>query len=270
MDRKLENKVAIITGGASGIGRATAEAYAREGAKVAIVDFRGDVAEEAAGEICGSGAEAIALQADVSDAEEVRRVIECTEQHFGALHIMTANAGANAGLAPLHEADLDVWKAAFDVLFFGVLYSMKFAVPPILRSGGGAITVTGSIAGHRGMANVTCYTSAKAGIMGLVRCVASENLGAIRVNCVSPGETQTDLRASAARWRAERKIGDPAQWSADHAPKRDSSWGRTADPEEIAAVHLFLASNDASFITGQDIIADGGKLIQPLTGVKVG
>lgn len=268
MSRKLHGKVAIVTGGASGIGLATARAYVAEGARVAIADFRADVAEQAAATIIAEGGQAIAVRTDVTDPVALDSLVAQTEQHFGAVHIITANAGTGAGFGPLHEVPLDEWRAAFDVLFFGVLHSFRSAIPAILRAGGGAMTATGSIAAYRGMANVSNYTSAKAGILGLVRCAASEQLGKIRVNCVSPGETATDLGDSGARYRAEKKIGPPSGWKAQTAPNRDSNWGRQADPAEIAAVHLFLVSDDASFITGQDIVADGGKLIQPLTGVR--
>ncbi len=266
--KKLDGKVAIVTGGASGIGRATAELYAEHGATVVIADFRKDVADQTASAICSKGGVAVPFRVDVADGDSVSLLVDETEKQFGALHIMTANAGASGGLGAIHELDIDQWRPSFDVLFFGVLYSFKYAIPAILRSGGGSMTTTGSIAANIGLPYVSNYCAAKAGVLGLVRSIASEQLGRIRVNAVAPGETRTDLPISSARWAKELN-GDGAVAQAA-PPTSLKRWGREADPMEIAAVHLFLASDDASFITGQNIVADGGKSIQPIAGTTPG
>jgi NAD(P)-dependent dehydrogenase (short-subunit alcohol dehydrogenase family) len=258
--RKLEGRVAIVTGGAGGIGRATAERYAAEGARVAIGDFRADVAEQTAAAIRASGGEAIVVETDVADPAAVQRLVEETERRFGALHVLTANAGVTGAVGPLHDVRPEDWQRVFDVQFGGVVNSFRAAIPAILRAGGGAMTVTSSIAARVGYPNLTAYCSAKAGVLGLVRSLAAELLDRVRVNAVSPGQTRTDLAASSRRY-AEEHGGEAEAAAQQSATFR---WGREADPREIAAVHLFLVSDEASFLTGQDIAVDGAKSIYPV------
>ena len=253
---KLDGRVAILTGGATGIGRAAAELYASEGARVVIADFRADQGALAAGSIRDSGREALFIRTDITHEDEVRSLVIETERHFGALHIMTANAGIGGAAGPLQDVPHEQWQMVFDVQFYGVLFSFRHAIPAILRAGGGAMTATASIAAHLAYPDITAYCTAKAAVLALVRCVAAENLGRIRVNVVSPGQTGTDLAASSRSYAEHRGLPVPE-------PRRPaaavSRWGRQADPHELAAVHLFLVSDDASFVTGEEIVADGLK-----------
>jgi len=253
--RRLEGKVAIVAGGATGLGRVIAERYAEEGAKVVVGDMRPDEGQATADAL---GGDARFVQVDVTDGEQVRALVAAAEDAYGRLDIMTANAGilgrcAGQRLEDADEADLGF---VMEVNYGGVMRCFKYAAPAIRRAGGGAMTATGSIAAHRGLAQHPAYCASKAAVAGLVRALAADLAPVIRVNVVSPGKMTTDLRAHTAELKGVEDIDGAA------APVEDGGW-RTAAPVEVANAHLFLVSDEASYISGQSLVADGGWTVVP-------
>jgi 3-oxoacyl-[acyl-carrier protein] reductase len=246
--RGLEGKRAIVTGAAHGIGRATSERLASEGARVALLDVDADALEEAAAAL---GGDAYAVPADVRDEDAVRAAIEDAATRWGGLDVVVANAavqltGEDDRADRLERA---VWQATLDVNLTGAFLTAKHGARALLAGGGGAIVCVGSPAGAYGIARgLQAYAASKAGIVGLVRTMAADYAGdGIRVNAIFPGITETPMN----RW-----------WTAD--PDRRGRvlapvpLGRAARPEEIAAVAAFLASDDASYVTGAIWTVDGG------------
>ena len=257
MDR-LRGKVAIVTGAATGIGRATALLYAQEGARVVVSDLRPAEGEATVRAIVEAGGEGIFVATDVSRGEDVRALIAAAEERFGALHVMTANAGilgrgANKSLVDITEEEIDQIMA---VNFGGVARCFKYAIPLILRSGGGAMTATASLSGSRGYAKLPAYCASKAAVVALVRSVAADLNPDIRVNAVSPGTARTDIGA-----HNEEETGAP--FVPPPGSKSDAPYARPADPREVAHAHLWLVSDDASFVTGQDLLVDNGRSVVP-------
>jgi NAD(P)-dependent dehydrogenase (short-subunit alcohol dehydrogenase family) len=249
---KLNNKVALITGGGSGIGRATSILFAREGAKVAVVDWVGDNARLVANLITDTGGEALAITADVSKAADAERMVRETVARFGRLDIIYNNAGIGTA-AQLHTLSEEEWDRIIDVDLKGVFLGSKYALPELMKHGG-VILSTASIAGIEGFARLPHYCAAKAGVVMLTKSMAMDYAEyGIRVNCICPGGVDTPLVRSAMEHLSGEERERTRRISA-----RMHLVNRPAQPEEIAAVALFLCSDDASFITGQAIIADGG------------
>jgi NAD(P)-dependent dehydrogenase (short-subunit alcohol dehydrogenase family) len=255
---RLGGKVAIVTGASSGIGRATALLYAEEGAKVVVSDLR--LAEGAAvvQAITDAGGDAIFVATDVSSSEDVQDLIRQTESHYGALHVMTANAGIlgrghNKSLVDMSEDEVE---QIMSVNFGGVMRSFKYAIPAILRAGGGAMTATASLSGHRGYAKLPAYCASKAAVIGLVRSVAADLVPHIRVNAVSPGTVKTEIAAHNEEETGTKFIPPPGSVS-------DQPYARPGDPRELAQAHLWLVSDDASFVTGQALLVDNGRSVVP-------
>jgi NAD(P)-dependent dehydrogenase (short-subunit alcohol dehydrogenase family) len=185
----LEGKVAVVTGGASGIGRATALAFADEGAVVAIVDRDGDAAKSAAAEIDGH-----AFALDVRDGDAVAAAFARIAEELGGLHVLVNNAGAG-DLRPLHTVEPKLWHRVVDVNLTGTYHGMRTAVPLMLESGGGTIVNTASVSGITPTRNEAAYSAAKAGVIALTKSGALEYGPAVRVNCVAPGYVRTPLTA---------------------------------------------------------------------------
>jgi NAD(P)-dependent dehydrogenase (short-subunit alcohol dehydrogenase family) len=263
---RLEGKVAIVTGGGTGLGRAVAQVYAEEGAKVVVADIRAVDAETTAHDIRSGGGDAIAVAVDVSNSAEVEAMVGAAEREFGALHVMTANAGilgrgSGKSLIDITEQEFDEIMA---VNLGGVMLSFKHAIPAIMRAGGGSMTATASLAPHPGVSDLPAYCASKAAVAGLVRSLAADLAPDIRVNTVSAGSMQTELEKHTAELhglvsdedeRARRRFGG--------GNARQDTFGRVANPREVAMTHLFLVSDDASFITGQAVIVDNGRSILP-------
>ncbi len=248
---RLENKVGIVTGAGSGIGRASAELFAREGAAVVVADNREHKAAQTIEAILAAGGRAVASVTDVTQAAEVEAMVTLAESEFGGLDILYNNAGTirPGSATDLAEAD---WDIVMDTNVRAVFLGAKFAVPAMRRRGGGAIVTTASISGMRADTNNIAYGAAKAAAINLTRCLAVDHAADnIRVNCVCPGVVATPP----IRWL----FSDPADQAAAAAA---SPMNRMCEPEEIADTALYLASNDASFITGQAIVVDGGMIVK--------
>ncbi len=246
---KLKDKVVIVTGGGSGIGRAIALAFAAEGAKVVVADCRGEAAEDAVQEINKRGGEALAIKVDVSNSEEVDRLITEAVDRLGRLDIMVNNAGIfdypHYAVADTPE---EVWDRLINNNLKSVFLGCKYAIRQMLQQGGGKIINTASIAGLGGTAGGPSYTASKHGIVGLTRqiaCVyANQN---IQVNVICPGVIKTGMT------RELFEIPEVMERIVTNTPM-----GRFAEPEEIAGAAVFLASEDSNFVTGATFVLDGG------------
>lgn len=254
---RLENKVAVITGGASGIGRATAEMFAREGAKVAIGDIND--ASEVVAAIAKGGGEAFSMVTDTADGEQVHGLIEATVSHWGGLDIIFNNAGIGAA-KPITEVDGDEFDRLFAVNVKGVYWGCKYALPYLLERGGGAIVNMSSNAGLVGRAPDPIYSSSKHAVVGLTKSLAvtyaHQN---VRVNAVCPGPIDTPALWRGADTDAERQERTPRILASCPA-------ARIASADEVAQAVLFLASDESRFVSGVGLAVDGAKAagIMPL------
>ena len=238
----LEGQRAVITGGGSGIGRATARRMADEGASVAVIDINGDAAHEIAAEIGGS-----AHVADVTDADGLRGAVDAAAVAMGGITIMFNNAGVG-NQSPLHEWAPEEWDRMLAVNLTGVYLGFRAAVPHIRASGGGSIVSTASISGTRPAAGEAPYAAAKAGVAAITASAALEYGPGIRVNAVSPGMILTALTEPLLQFLPHER----ARF------ERTTPLGRIGEPDDIAGVVVFLCSDLARFITGQNIVVDGG------------
>jgi NAD(P)-dependent dehydrogenase (short-subunit alcohol dehydrogenase family) len=246
---KLANKVALITGAASGMGKSAALLFAREGAQIAAVDIDGQQVQQTASEIIKAGGQALAIRADVSKSEDVQHMINETVNHFGSLNILYNNAGIEGDSNFLSNMTEEQFDRVIAINLRGVFLGMKYALPHLIKAGGGSIINQASIAGLVAVRGGAGYCAAKAGVIALTRVAALEyGRYNIRVNAICPGAIET---AMAQRVRK----GQPPD---PRAIQRISVLGRMGEPEEIAKVALFLASDDSSFATGAPFIIDGG------------
>ena len=253
MTGRLEGKVAIVTGAGTGLGREVARLYAREGASVVVADIREADGEATARSIRDEGGAALHLRADVSSSDDVRALVSAAEEEFGALHVMTANAGILGRGATKVIEDLadDEIADVFDVNLMGVVHCFRHAIPAIRRAGGGAMTATSSISAQRGSPALPIYCASKGGVEALVRAVAVGLWPTIRVNAVAAGSMATQI--------LDHWLEDNASAAANARALGGTAVVTT--PEEVARVHLFLASDDAAFVTGQALLADGGRAV---------
>ncbi|WP_282941216.1 SDR family oxidoreductase [Paenibacillus sp. RC67] len=246
---RFKDKVAIVTGGASGIGETTVRLFSDEGAKVVIADFA-DRGQELSNQLNQQGHDTLFVKTDVTNEEQVKNMVEQTVKKYGKLDILFANAGI-AKDAPAHELSLEAWQKTIDINLTGVFLCDKYVIGQMLSQGnGGAIVNCGSIHSHAGKAGVTAYSSAKGGVKLLTQTLgvtyAKER---IRVNAVCPGYIDTPL------------ISGRNEAMNDHLVSLHPM-GRLGKPEEVAKAVLFLASEDASFITGTSLLIDGGYTAQ--------
>ncbi|HUA32936.1 MAG TPA: glucose 1-dehydrogenase [Candidatus Binataceae bacterium] len=242
--RKLENKVSVVTGAASGIGEATAKLFAAEGATVVVVDIDEINGRRVANEI---GTTALFYKANVGDSAEVEEMIRFTLEKFGRIDILHNNVATAGAVAPIGDMPLEAWQRAITISLSGVFYGMRFALPHMVAQGGGVIVNTASVSGLAADFLLGAYNAAKAGVINLTRTAAIEYARKnIRVNAVCPGSVATPPLV--------RALGDEGRkLLEDHHPI-----GRLGHPDEIARVVLFLASDDSSFMTGSIVVADGG------------
>jgi NAD(P)-dependent dehydrogenase (short-subunit alcohol dehydrogenase family) len=249
--KRLDGKVAIVTGGASGIGAATCRRLAAEGAKVAIGDLDFVAAQALAAEL---GDAALAVQFDAGDVASVQALVAATVDRFGRLDILHNNAAimSNAVIQKDNnpvDIDIEIWDLTFRVNVRGYLAGCKYAVPHMLAAGGGAIVMTASGSGHRGDLANLAYGSSKAAVIGLSRYVATiYGKQGIRCNTISPGLIRTE--------GGKKNV----QGEMVTVMERNTLTPRLGLPEDVAAMVAFLASEDGAFVTGQDIMVDGGML----------
>lgn len=247
---QLIGKVALVTGGGSGIGAACSQALAREGAKVVVTDIDIAHGSAVADAVNDAGGEAIFIQHDVTEEPSWSAVIAQTEQRFGKLDVLVANAGICV-MASIVDMTLEEWRRQNAINLDGVFLATKYAIPAMRRAGGGSIVIMSSVAGLRGSAGFAGYCASKAGVRLFAKAVALECCkagDAIRVNTVHPGVVNTPL------WET-LSIGpiDP-----ERLGRADAPIARSARPEEIAAGVLFLASDASSYMTAAELVIDGG------------
>jgi NAD(P)-dependent dehydrogenase (short-subunit alcohol dehydrogenase family) len=247
---RLSGRTAIITGAASGIGRAAAKLFAAEGASLVIADKAEAVAETAEA-ITAAGGRATALVGDAGEEAFVRQLIDRAVSEFDRLDVFWANAGISGGFAPLEEQTADYWREILRVNLIGPFLAVKHASAVMIPNGKGSIICTASVAGIRSGAGGPAYSASKAGVISLVQTACNELYGTgVRVNAIAPGLIETGMTKpifDGARARGnEDKIGQLNPTT------------RYGLPEEIAAAGLFLASDDASYVNGQTLAVDGG------------
>jgi NAD(P)-dependent dehydrogenase (short-subunit alcohol dehydrogenase family) len=239
----LAGRGAVVTGGASGIGRAACRALAAAGADVAVIDADGPGATAVADEVGGNG-----WQADVTDADGLRTAVDAAATTLGNVTILVNNAGAAGTMSPLADWDPAEWEQLVAVNLTGIFHGMRAAVPHLLRAEHAVVVNTASISATRPAAGETPYSAAKAGVMALTASAALEYGGRIRVNAVAPGMIRTNM----TKLLLESFPDEVSRY------ERTTPVGRVGAPEDVADVMVFLCSDSARFVTGQTIVVDGG------------
>jgi NAD(P)-dependent dehydrogenase (short-subunit alcohol dehydrogenase family) len=251
-DKLMTHQVVLVTGALTGIGRATALAFAREGARIVVSGRRDEAGLALAAELRGLGADAAFVRADVRSDDEVRALIDATVSRFGRLDVAVNNAGTEGQPGPLVEQTAESYAATFDTNVLGTVLSLKHELRAMREQGHGTIINLSSTMGHKGAAGAALYTASKHAVEGLTKSAALEGASfGVRVNAVAPGPVDTDMLT--------RFTGNPDRKAGLIA---GVPLGRAGKPDEVARSIVFLASEPASFITGQIVSVDGGKSAQ--------
>ena len=245
------NKVAMITGGGSGIGRATCLLFAAEGASVVVADMNEAQGTATADAIHAEGGKAIFVAANVGIESDMQNVVNCALSEYGRLDAASNNAALSVGSALLADTDADDFRKTYDITLNGVFYSMKYQIPAMLENGGGAIVNIGSKAALSPNVMMSAYDSAKAAVNSITRSAAKEYARqGIRVNCINPGVVRTE--------GIEKYLATDERHEARFL--RGIAMNRLANPSELAEVVIWLCSDKSSYVTGQSLSVDGGML----------
>lgn len=247
---KLENKVAVVTGAASGMGKAIAELYAKEGAKVIVADLNAEGAKAVADGITNNGGVALAIQANVAKLEDIENMIDTAVKEYGTLDILVNNAGIMDGFEPVGDIHDERWDLIFDINTKGVMRAMRKAIPIFLEKGNGVIVNIASTGGLNGAHAGAAYGASKHAVVGLTKNTGYmyANQG-IRCNAIAPGGVETNIAAS---------MKNINEFGFGRTKAVQGVMPRTGKPEEIAKVALFLASDESSFVNGTVVVADAG------------
>ncbi len=248
---RFVDRVVLVTGGGSGIGEAMALAFSAEGGRVVVVDCDGDGASRVAASIVASGGMAVAETADVALASDMKRVIDGAVERWGRIDVLCNNAGIGIA-AVCHETSEADWDLTMAVDLKGVFLGCKYAIPHMLRQGGGVICNTSSVAGQVGVLNRAAYCSAKAGVLGLTKSIAIDYAGHnIRCNALLPGTVDSPWIGKVLAQQTD-PVGERTRMEARQPV------GRMGRPDEIAQAALYLCSDDAAYATGTGLVIDGG------------
>ena len=242
---RLTNKVAIITGAGSGIGRTSALLFAREGAKLVVADINDTGGEETVESIKASDGEAIFVHTDVSLAAEVENLAKVAEDRFGRVDILFNNAGINMARTAVEDIEEDFWDRMYAINVKGIFLAAKYIAPEIKKTGGGVIINTASTLGISPQVYLSPYSSSKAAIINLTKALAGELAPTIRVNCINPTAVETPMMKRVTKERMEELV-------------KTIVLRRICKPEDIAYAALYLASDESSMVTGTSITVDGG------------
>lgn len=248
--KALENKVALVTGAGSGIGKAISLLYAKEGAKIVVSDVNEKAGNEVVSEIKSNGGEAIFVKADTSKAEDNKSMVEQAVKQFGGLQIAVNNAGIGGPISPVAEYPVDGWDKVISINLSGVFYGLRYQIPAMLKSGSGSIVNMASILGKVGTKGSAAYVAAKHGVIGLTEAAALEYADQkIRINAIGPGYISTPLLNSLDEATMKALVSLHPM-------------GRLGTADEVAQLALWLNSDKASFVTGSYYNVDGGYLAQ--------
>ncbi len=247
---RLSGKVAVITGGASGIGKATALLFAEHGAKVVIGDFNSEAGEKTAHEIREKNSDCIFVKTDVTNPIEVEALMNTAVNEYGKLDVLFNNAGVSNQSVKLGDMEIEEWDRVVDINLKGVFLGMKYAVPLMIDGDGGSIINTSSVLGIKGKKLLAPYNASKAGVIALTKNAALDyGKKKIRVNAIAPGVIDTSI---VDEWR-----NDERRWE---IYTKSNALARIGQPEEVAKAVLFLASDDASYVTAATLLVDGGTI----------